>query len=109
MVGKAGFENVFASPPESLKSFDCLTLAMIDWAGDGEAAEWRAATIVTVLPFGSESCRSETTFPFLEICQAAGDPAGRFAPESVTLAGNVTSAEPSWTDLAVFVITTFTL
>jgi hypothetical protein len=47
--------------------------------------------------------------PLLEICQAAGDPAGNEALDSVTFAGNVTSPDPSVEDLAVFVIATVTV
>ena len=111
IVGKTvGLSNPFALgfDPESLKSLDCLTRAVIACADVAAPPVPRAAVIVTTPFFGSESCRSETTLPFLEIRQAAGDPAGSVAFESVTLAGNVMSAEPSCDDLAVFVIATFT-
>ena len=54
--------------------------------------------------FGSESSRSETTLPLLELTPFDDD-----ALESVTFPGNVTSAEPSCADFAVFVIATFTV
>ena len=49
--------------------------------------------MVTTPFFGIESCRSETRLPFLEILQKVGDPSGNAALETVTFAGNLTSAE----------------
>src|SRR6185503_10796364 len=103
IVGKIGSENAFASgfDPESLKSFDCLTRAVIGRVSAVLAV--RPTVIVTALPFGSESCRRETTLPLLELLPVDDD-----ALDRATFAGNVTSAEPSCDDFAVFLITTFT-
>jgi hypothetical protein len=59
---------------------------------------------VTTPFFESESCRSETTLPLLELTPVDDD-----ALESVTFAGNVTYAEASRVEVVVFVIATFTV